>query len=159
MLIHSKQWTAVAVSLIATSVLAAQAQEKKTKPPKAPNSAYAKLAEPWPDADTLQQRKEDAEKRPLFATHDVLGLTLTADFKAVNKDRLENSASLYPGTISVAGNTAAVPVEFSSRGHFRLRQGSCAWVPLRVHFKKKDAARTVFDGQSALKLVTHCRDN
>jgi hypothetical protein len=32
-------------------------------------------------------------------------------------------------------------------------------VPLRVVFKKKDVAGTVFDGQSSLKLVTHCRDN
>jgi hypothetical protein len=32
-------------------------------------------------------------------------------------------------------------------------------VPLRVQFKKKDVAGTVFDGQSSLKLVTHCRDN
>jgi hypothetical protein len=36
---------------------------------------------------------------------------------------------------------------------------TCGWVPLRVVFKKKDVAGTVFDGQSSLKLVTHCRDN
>jgi hypothetical protein len=149
----------VAAGLVAGSVLAAQAQEKKTKPPKAPNAAYAKLVEPWPDADTLRQRKQDAETRPLFATDDPLVLTLTADFKAVNKDRLENSASVYAGTINAGAGAAAIPVEFSSRGHFRLRQGSCTWVPLRVHFKKKNAAGTLFDGQSSLKLVTHCRDN
>jgi hypothetical protein len=154
-------WTrwgaAAAACIISTSVLAAQ--EKKTKAPKAPNAPYAKLSEPFPDADTLRQRKDEAERRPLFASHDPLKLTLTGDFKAVNKDRLENSASLYAGTIAVGSGAAAIPVEFSSRGHFRLRQGSCTWVPLRVHFKKKDAAGTLFDGQSSLKLVTHCRDN
>jgi hypothetical protein len=155
---HWTRWgTAAIAALLATSVLAAQ--EKKTKAPKAPNAPYAKLAEPWPDADALRQRKEEAEKRPLFASHEPLALTIKADLKAMNKDRTENSASLYPGTITVGSGTAAIPVELSSRGHFRLRQGSCSWVPIRVHFKKKEAAGTIFDGQSSLKLVTHCRDN
>jgi hypothetical protein len=151
--------TAVFAALLAASVLVAQAQDKKSKPPKASNAPYMKLAEPWPDAEALSRRKEEAEKRPLFASDQPLVLTLTADFKAVNKDRTDNSASLYAGTIATGSGGAAIPVEFSSRGHFRLRQGSCSWVPLRVHFKKKDAAGTIFDGQSSLKLVTHCRDN
>src|SRR4051812_10659306 len=116
---HTKVSTALLAGLIATSVLAAQAQEKKTKPPKAPNAAYAKLIEPWPDADTLRQRKQDAETRPLFAAHEPLMLTLAADFKAVNKDRLENSATVFAGTIIAGAGTAAIPVQFSSRGHFR----------------------------------------
>jgi len=158
------QWTrggaAVVASLMATSVLVAQAPEKKTKAPTAPNAPYVKLAEPWPDADAMRERKEEAEKRPLFASHEPLVLTLKADFKAVNKDRDENSATRYAATVSVGADPAApIPAELGSRGHFRLRQGSCSWVPLRVQFKKKDTAGTVFEGQSSLKLVTHCRDN
>jgi hypothetical protein len=147
---------AVVVSLMATSVLIAQAPAKKSK---ASNAPYLKLAEPWPDADTMLQRKVEAERRPLFASHEPLVLTLKADFKAINKDRDENSTRRYPGTLSVGGETATVPVEFGTRGHFRLRQGSCSWAPLRVHFHKKEVAGTVFEGQSSLKLVTHCRDN
>jgi hypothetical protein len=147
---------AVVTGLMATCVLTAQAPAKKTK---APNSGYLKLSEPWPDADTMRQRRLEAETRPLFAAHETLVLTLKADFKAVNKDRTESSAARYPGTISVGADSAApIPVELGSRGHFRLRQGSCAWVPLRVQFRKKDVTGTVFDGQSSLKLVTHCRD-
>jgi hypothetical protein len=142
---------------MATSVLTAQAPATKTKT-KAPNSGYLKLSEPWPDADTMRQRRLEAEIRPLFDSHDPLALTVKADFRNINKDRTENSALRFPGTISVGGTAAPIPVELGSRGHFRLRQGSCAWVPLRVQFKRKDVSGTVFDGQSSLKLVTHCRD-
>lgn len=144
--------------VLAATALIAQAPTKGVKPPKPTNAPFLKLAEPWPDAETTRQRKAEAERRPLFAGHDPLVLTVRADFKAVNKDRTESSARLYAGTVSV-GADPAIPLELSSRGHFRLRQGSCNWVPLRVHFKKEDAAGTVFDGQSSLKLVTHCRDN
>jgi hypothetical protein len=156
----SRWGTAVVASLAATTALIAQAPAKGQKAPKPANAPYLKLSEPWPDADALRQRKVDAENRPLFASHEPLVLTIKADFKALNKDRTENSASLFPATISVGAGTAdPIPANLSSRGHFRLRQGSCSWVPIRVHFKKKEAAGTVFDGQSSLKLVTHCRDN
>jgi hypothetical protein len=151
-------WQAAGVaSLLATSVLIAQTPPKKAK---APNAPYLKLSQPWPAADTMRQQKVEAEKRPLFASHEPLVLVLQADFKAINKDRTQNSTNRHAGTISVgAGSAAAIPVEFGSRGHFRLRQGSCSWVPLRVHFGKKETTGTVFSGQSSLKLVTHCRDN
>jgi hypothetical protein len=145
-------------SIAAAAVLAAQAPAKETKAPKAPNAPYLKLAEPWPDAATKHQRKVDAENRPLFASHDPLVLTIKADFKAINKDRSQASAKRFPATIAV-GDAAPIPVDLGSRGHFRLLAGSCSWVPLRVQFRKKETAGTLFEGQSTLKLVTHCRDN
>ena len=155
----SAQFGAVIIAAVAAAaVLAAQAPEKQTKAPKAPNAPYLKLAEPWPDAGTMRQRKVDAENRPLFASHEPLVLTIKADFKAINKDRSQQSATRYPGTIAV-GDAAPVPVDLGSRGHFRLLAGSCSWVPLRVQFRKPETARWVFDGQSSLKLVSHCRDN
>ena len=50
-------------------------------------------------------------------------------------------------------------VSLGTRGHFRLRQTSCSFVPLRVEFDRPTVTGTVFDGQKALKLVTHCREN
>jgi hypothetical protein len=138
--------------LSATSAIAGQ-----TKKPKDPKGPYLKLAEPWPDAETTLRRKDEASRLPLFSTHDPLLLVIKADFKAINKDRTENSAKRFPGTLTTGADVPVVPIELSSRGHFRLRQGSCSWVPLRVHFKKDVAG--VFAGQSSLKLVTHCRDN
>jgi len=151
---------AAVAAIMATGVLAAQAPEKKTREPKAPNAPYVKLAEPWPDAAAMRERKEAAERLPLFASHEPLVLTLKGDFKAVNRERNENSATRFPAALSIgADSPVPMPVELGSRGHFRLRQGSCSWVPLRVHFRKNDVAGTVFEGQSSLKLVTHCRDN
>ena len=148
----------IIASIAAAAVLAAQAPTKQTKAPKAPNAPYLKLAEPWPDAATKRQRKVDAENRPLFASHEPLVLTIKADFKAINKDRSQESATRYPGTMAV-GDAAPIPVDLGSRGHFRLLAGSCSWVPLRVQFRKDKTAGTLFEGQSSLKLVTHCRDN
>lgn len=148
---------ALASCMLAAATLAAQAP--KTKKPKSPNDPYFKLAEPWPDAETRLRRKTEAERRPLFLSDAPLALTIKADFKVVNKDRSERSAARYPATIAVAGSDAAFQAELGSRGHFRLRVGSCAWVPLRVMFKSAQVAGTVFEGQSSLKLVTHCRDN
>jgi hypothetical protein len=156
-MVDRRKWGAVAVAgLMATSGLVAQEAVKK---PKAPNAPYVKLAEPWPDAEAMRQRRIEAETRPLFASDDPLTLTITADFKALNKERTENSTRRFPGTISTGSNSTPVPVELGTRGHSRLRVVTCGWVPLRVQFKKKDTAGTVFDGQTALKLVTHCRDN
>ena len=139
---------AILLSLLATATLVGQTR-----------SPYQKFAEPWPDAATRLQRKVEAEKKPLFLSDEPLTIAITANFKTINKDRSEKSPKRYPGTIALAGTDALVPVELSSRGHFRLMSGACAWVPLRVQFKKQDTAGTVFDGQSTLKLVTHCRDN
>jgi hypothetical protein len=157
-MVDRNRWGIVAVAgLMATGMLAAQEPARKTK---APNAPYLKLSEPWPDAETMRRRKVEAENRPLFASDEPLILTLKADFRAINKDRTESSTRRYQGTFSAAGDSSsASPVELGSRGHSRLRVATCAWVPLRVQFKKKDVAGTVFDGQSSLKLVTHCRDN
>jgi len=146
-----------AVSAVLAAAFAAAVVAAQTKPPKDPKSPYVKLAEPWPDAETMLRRKEEAERRPLFSTNDPLLLVIKADFKAINKDRTANSARRFPATLRAGADVPEVPIELSSRGHFRLREGSCSWVPLRVHFRKD--VDGVFAGQSSLKLVTHCRDN
>jgi hypothetical protein len=152
--------TALAIGLLVTASLAAQQpQPKKQRPPKASNERYVKLAEPSPDAATRLKRKIEAETRPLFLTDAPLALTIKADVKVVNKDRNQNSAARYAATVSVAGSDAAIPAELGSRGHARLNVATCSWVPLRVMFNKARVAGTVFDGQSSLKLVPHCRDN
>jgi len=53
--------------------------------PQAKKSPYLKLAEPWPDAETIAGRRTQAENRPLFKTSDPLSLVLTGDFKALSK--------------------------------------------------------------------------
>ena len=43
--------------------------------------------------------------------------------------------------------------------HLRLNPRACSFVPLRVEFSKPAAKGTVFERQSALKLVTHCQNS
>jgi hypothetical protein len=139
-----------------------QAAGKAKAPAGAPAKGLLKLAEPWPDAKVIRQRHADAEHRQLFQSADPLTFTLTANFNAVNKDRNENSTKRFPATLVVTGDNGKIfpmAVTLGTRGHFRLRPSSCSFVPLRVEFDKQDATGTVFDGQKALKLVTHCRDN
>src|SRR5439155_8790057 len=68
----------------------------------------------------------------------------------------------YPAALAAPGSGGAantLAVSLRTRGHFRLRSTSCTFVPLRVEFGKEGAAGTPFDGQKALKLVTHCQSD
>jgi hypothetical protein len=133
-----------------------------TKQPKQKKDAATRLAEPWPDAAKIRQRRETAENLPLFKSADPLVFTLTADFKTINRDRTVDSPRRVQGVITVAGpdgKTASIPVQLGSRGNLRLRSSVCAFVPLRVEFPKAELKGTVFDGQGTLKLVTHCENN
>ena len=59
----------------------------QTKEPAVKHSMLLKLAEPWPDAEALHARRDEAQARPLFGGTDLFPLTLAADFKVINKDR------------------------------------------------------------------------
>jgi hypothetical protein len=140
-----------------TAPLLAQTKEPAVKP-----AVLLKLAEPWPDAEVLRERRVEAEGRRLFADTDAVPLTLTADFKSINKDRRTEDKQDYEGTIAVPGANGATDtlhVKLRTRGHFRLRSSSCSFVPLRVEFVKDEAKGTLFDAQKTLKLVTHCRND
>lgn len=134
----------------------------QTKQPAVSQAALKKLAEPWPSAEDMAARRIAAERRPLFAGADVLPITLAADFKAINRDRRVEGKTPYAGSLTVAGDdgrTRTVRVTLKTRGHFRLRATSCGFVPLRVEFAADDAAGTMFEGQKALKLITHCQSD
>ncbi len=148
-----KRRVACGLLTVAFLVPVGPASAQKAAPKKSP---YVKLAEAFPEAEKLARRRDEAQNLPLFLTTDPLSLSLTADFKAVNRERVENSAKRFDATLSVGGRS--IPVRLGTRGHARLRQTTCAWAPLRVEFPSDAVAGTVFDGQRALKLVTHCRD-
>ena len=127
-------------------------------------SAAAKLAEPWPSAAKLAERRKDAEARRLFQDVEPIAFTLAADFEAVNRDRTYDSTRTFPAVLTVKGPEGSVPavplqVNLRTRGSIRLRADVCAFAPLRIEFVKQGAKRTVFDGQSNLKLVAHCNEN
>jgi hypothetical protein len=170
--VHARRWGATAIFaalLLARCAVAGAAaappQDRSNRgktPPPPPAKGLVKLSEPWPDAEVIRQRHADAANRRLFQSTDPLTITLTANFNAVNKDRDENSTKRFPATFVVPGDggkSSTVNVDLGTRGHFRLRQTSCSFVPLRVDFDRQKVTGTVFDGQKTLKLVTHCREN
>ena len=125
----------------------------------APPPPSAKPPAPWPAADELERRREDSETRRLFRETSPLSFTLTADFKAVGKDRKPGSVARFPATIAVDGDdgqTRSIPVRLRTRGHARLVQ-NCGFVPLRVEFPAQGTEGTPFAGQGVLKLGTHCQ--
>jgi hypothetical protein len=146
------------VAVCASSLsLGAQTKEPAVKP-----SALVKMAEPWPDAEALAARRVDAENRRLFAATDTFPMTLTADFKAINKDRAPEGKKPYPAELTVNdanGRPTPLHVTLRTRGHFRLRASSCSFVPLRIEFKPDEVEGTIFDHQKSLKLITHCQSD
>jgi hypothetical protein len=130
------------------------AKQKKHK-----KNSLAKLAEPWPNAERMRERRRAAEGRRLFQSADPLRFTLTADFRAVNKERDPASTRRFPAVLQIAGDDGegrSIPVNLRTRGHFRLMARNCSFVPLRVEFPRHEAEGTVFEGAGTLKLGTHC---
>jgi hypothetical protein len=139
------------------------AQNAQKAPPKpVKKSPFLKLAEAWPADDVVQARRDEADTRRLFRDSEPLAFTLTADFKAINKERNPESVKRFPAVATVAGANGAthdVPVKLGTRGHFRLMIRNCDFVPLKMEFPREHAAGTPFDGQTSLKLGTHCRSD
>ena len=132
----------------------------------APGQAQAKavdarILEPWPDASELDEKQKEAQNRRLFRSAEVLPITLTADFGAVQRDRNPESEQTFPATIDYPledGTTASTPIRVRTRGHSRRKNQTCAFAPLRLEFDKPLMKGTVFAGHNNLKLGTHCRN-
>jgi hypothetical protein len=127
----------------------------------APPAAQAP-EKPWPSAAELRARRVASEGRPLFQDADPLAFTIHADFGQLNQDRDRARRRSFPGVLTVTaadGQTRSIPVTLRTRGKSRLNPRTCTFVPLRVEFPKEEMESTPFDGQEALKLVTHCRND
>ena len=113
------------------------------------------------DPAAIEERKKDAEGRLLFSTDAVLEFTLTADFKAVQRDRNPDSRKVFPATMTVAradGTMGTFPLNVRKRGHARRMLQTCTFAPLRLEFQTAHIKDTVFEGHKNIKLGTHCRD-
>ena len=146
------------LSALIALVLAAPAPLAQKPPAGAPPTTNAplKLAAPWPDDDVLVARKTDAQSRTLFQDAAALAFTLTSEFNLINKERSPNNSTQFPGVLTFDGND--IPVKLGSRGHLRLSPSTCEFVPIKVEFPKDQIVGTVFEGQTTLKLGTHCRN-
>jgi hypothetical protein len=148
----------ISLAVLAALALAGAVLVAQDRPPDAAGKKdpLAKLAEPWPDPAVLASRKAEAQNRPLFKDDEPLAFTLTSDFGRINKERSPNNDKVFPGILTIDGRD--IPVKLSSRGHLRLKQSTCVFVPLKIDFVRDAIAGTVFEGQTNLKLVTHCQN-
>jgi hypothetical protein len=108
----------------------------------------------------LKKRRLEAEALPLFASQDPIEITLTADWKAVQRDRNVESKKLYPGTLAITKDGAAgtpIPIEVRTRGNVRRNPRLCSFAPLRLELPKEGVKGTVFEGQGGIKLGVHCQ--
>jgi hypothetical protein len=145
-------------ALVCAAVPSVLAQQKGAAPPPKKNPLL-KLAEPWPDDEVLLARRTEATARKLFQAVEPLEFTLTSDFNGLNKERNPDSTKRFPGTLSIAGLGKELPVQLGSRGHLRLNTRTCEFVPIRVEFPKEGIEGTPFEGQTNLKLGTHCQND
>ena len=94
--------------------------------------------------------------KPLFASDDIIRITIRGPVDTIAKAEEESNAS-YPGTLTVAGTSETLPVQLAQRGITRRKSDVCQFPPLRVTFPAPPPAGSLFAGQRRLKLVTHCR--
>jgi hypothetical protein len=140
--------------LLAGPALLAQNPPAATPPAKSP---LLKLVAPWPEDDVIATQKSEAEARKLFQDSEALEFTLASDFKLLNKERTPKKSKQFPGVLTIDGKEIAVTL--SSRGHSRLNPRTCDFVPIKVEFQADQIAATIFEGQTSLKLGTHCQND
>ena len=100
----------------------------------------------------IAQKAKEAD--PIFASHDVLSMTLTAPMVAITRERPDEQE--LPGTLRVGDDVYDVQVR--TRGKFRRQKEICNFPPIRLNFKKSQTKNTALHGLDKVKLVTHCRD-
>lgn len=101
-----------------------------------------------------------ANAQRLFRTTSPVEAVLTTDLRALVRDR--DSLKLKPhGAVftykEADGKSVSVPVTLETRGHFRRQERNCSFPPLGMHFKKKDADKTILQGNTKLKITTNCK--
>lgn len=101
--------------------------------------------------------------KPLFTATTPLTIKLTADFKATfkNRDTTKAKKEEFPATLSwiAEGDSGTLNVQIETRGHYRLKPGTCSFPGLRIRFPKDKIAGTIWKGQGTIKLGTHCKSS
>jgi hypothetical protein len=93
--------------------------------------------------------------RPLFASDDIIAVTLEAPWSGMRRRNAEpRRHPAVLGHVDAQGREHRIASTVEPRGITRRRL--CRFPPLWLRFEPGVAEGTVFGGQRALKLVTHC---
>lgn len=115
----------------------------------------AQLPEP-----PAEEEIQEARSAPLFLSHELLQITLEADFSSMRQDDRDPDAEERPAVMEwteESGYQGALDIQIGTRGNFRLSRRNCDFPPLRINVRKKSTKGTIFDGQDKLKLVVPCK--
>lgn len=96
----------------------------------------------------------------IFASNEILKLTLTADLKRLINDSGDEPGE-HPATLSrteIEQDSFSQEIQVRVRGNFRRQKTNCNFPPLRLNFKKGAVQETIYEGLDKVKLVTHCQD-
>ena len=104
---------------------------------------------------------EAAETAPLFTSHEIVEITLTADFHTMREDdRSDEDSEERPARLEWVdsdGSTGTQEIQIQTRGNFRLSARNCDFPPLRLNVKTGDAEGTLLHGQDKIKVVSPCK--
>jgi len=102
-----------------------------------------------------------AQVNTLFEGDSIINISLYYPSDSVKHSRNEDSkyfrAKLELENLS--GNSQSFDIDIKTRGIFRLKSTNCYFPPLLIKFSKKDIKKTIFKGNSKLKLVYPCNKN
>ena len=104
--------------------------------------------------------KNSNQVLPLFQSIEPLKLSISAPFNTIQKHR-GKERPYYPAMLKLSdsnGNETQLALKIRVRGKYRAKREICAYPPLKLNFKRKMVANTVFAGQNTLKLAVQCRN-
>jgi hypothetical protein len=106
------------------------------------------------DEHTIRSGSE----RPLFASDEILQITIETNLAELLGDRSEERSYHEAGISVFEGNSEPIKLKgkLKTRGHFRNDEDNCAFAPIWIKFKKEDTQSTVFKGHKRLKIVNPC---
>ena len=110
-------------------------------------------------ANSFHGESQD-DKAGLFATDTLLEMELHLPWDSLLTD-IGEDPEYHDGTLvfyDSTGTRKEIMVEVRARGHFRKNPDNCGFPPLKLKFRKKSVAGTVFEGLKDIKMVTHCQN-
>ena len=108
----------------------------------------------------LPSHAKDGEPAPLFASHELLEVTIEAPLTTLMRERPdEEYLDGKFGYVDHEDAAQELDLKIRTRGNFRRQAQICDFAPIRLNFRKKQVKDTLFDDQDKLKLVTHCNSS
>ncbi len=105
--------------------------------------------------------REPKPMAPLFLSSETLKLEINGPLDELFRMRERVSREWLDGSMTIThadGQVETIPVRLSTRGRFRLQRTTCQFPPIRIRFRNRETAGTLFEGQDRMKIVTHCQD-